>query len=305
MPERFAVQLREADQRLDKLLRQRFPALSFGQTQKLIRSGRVRVDGRRAKARDPVPAGAMVTLPYQGQDQGQETALPPAHAALAKLRLYGDDSLVAIDKPAGLAVQGGTLVKTHVAGLIAGTDLRLVHRLDRETSGLLLLGQGALNAKVLTRAFARQEVEKTYLAVVPRVDRQAGTLTFPLKKALVGGEGRRVIASPQTQGAQMAVTDFEVLGRSAAGVLLRLAPRTGRTHQLRVHCAQAFGGIFGDSKYGAAQDRASRLLLHAWRLQLAHPETGEALALEAALPPAYVQALETLRLSLPETWSPL
>ena len=187
MPERFEIQRNEADQRLDKLLRQHFPNLTFGQAQKLIRGGRVRVDGRRAKAADRIPAGAVLTLPYQGTIKGETPCAP----ALDKYKLYEDETLLALNKPAGLAVQGGSGVQTHVAGLIADTNLRLVHRLDRDTSGALLLGKGALAAKQLTRCFANQGVERRYLAVVMHADQGSGTLNLWLRKTLCGGEGRK------------------------------------------------------------------------------------------------------------------
>lgn len=312
MPERFEVRAQEADQRLDKLLRQRFPALSFGQTQKLIRGGRVRVDGRRSKAADRIERGAIVTLPFQGEPE----APPPQSASqIAAFKIYEDESLVALNKPAGLAVQGGSGVKTHVAAMIEQTDLRLVHRLDRETSGLLLLAQGALAAKHLTRAFANQEVQKSYLAVVATVPSDQGQLRLPLQKILVGGEGRMAIAPPdggrdgardgQGVRAQEAVTDFEVLDRRAAGVLIRLSPRTGRTHQLRVHSAHVFGGIYGDSKYGDSRDRAKLLMLHAWQARLSHPETSETLEIEAPPPDAFMAVLDRLEFKIPQQWKPI
>lgn len=297
MPERFEVGASEADQRLDKLLRQRFPALSFGQTQKLIRGGRVRVNGKRAKAADRIAKGALVTLPYQGEAQAPATQSQD----LGAFQIYEDGHLIALNKPAGLAVQGGSAVKTHIAGMLEGTELRLVHRLDRDTSGLLLLGKGALMAKLLTRAFAEQAVQKSYLALVPQAAKDQGTLTQPLKKILVGGEGRMAVAPD----GQEAVTDFQVLARSETAALLRLSPKTGRTHQLRVHCAEVFGGIFGDSKYGVAKERSRGLCLHAWRAELAHPETGEALALDAPLPSSFQQTLGRYDLELAEEWSPL
>ncbi len=298
MPERIEVRQREADQRLDKLLRQRFPNLSFGDTQRLIRKGRVRVNGKRAKAADRIARGALVTLPFQGVGA---TDRPPAGTALAALTIFDDDHLLAINKPAGLAVQGGSTVKAHVALMLAGTDLRLVHRLDRDTSGLLLLAHGALVARDLTRAFAAHEVTKTYLAVVPSCDPDQGRLTVPLVKWMQGGEGRMQIAAPDQPRALTAETDFRVLDRCADGVLLQLNPRTGRTHQLRVHCAHLCGGIFGDRKYGEAGAGADTLLLHAWQVCLPHPQDSQVLNLEAPPPPRFVAALDRLNLRNPQT----
>lgn len=294
MPERFEVKPKEADQRLDKLLRQRYPDLSFGATQKLIRGGRVRVNGKRAKAADRIDVGAIITLPFQGEQAGVK-----AHS-LAALSLYEDDTMLIINKPQGLAVQGGSNVQQHVAKMIEGTDLRLVHRLDRDTSGILVLAKGALNAKHLTRAFADQNVSKAYVALVPDVPKDAGTLSMPIGKVLVGGEGRMEVR-PDGQEAE---TEFSVLQRGTGGVLVKLTPKTGRTHQLRVHCAAVFGGIFGDTKYGDAKERAKSLRLHAWQIEIIQPDTGETISVEAPLPSAFEQELQRLDLSLPQIWSP-
>ncbi|MGB0717694.1 MAG: RluA family pseudouridine synthase [Alphaproteobacteria bacterium] len=302
MPERFEVRTKEAEQRLDKLIRQRFPALSFGQTQKLIRGGRVRVDGKRSKAADRVSLGAIVTLPYQG---GRRQVHQERLRLFDDIKLYQDAEMIVINKPAGLAVQGGSAVKHHIAKMIDGTDLKLVHRLDKDTSGVLILANGALTAKILTRNFADQTVEKKYLAVVPRVSRDEGTIKLPVVKLIVGGEGRMAIAQSQQASSQEAITNFEVLDRNSTGVLVQLSPKTGRTHQLRVHSAHVFGGIYGDTKYGSSKDHASTLLLHAWRVQLPHPSTEESLSLEAAPPDTFLAALRRLNLNLPQTWKPV
>ena len=295
MPERFEVRAGEAEQRLDKLLRQRFPDLGFTQTQKLIRGGRVRVNGKRAKAADRMTAGVIITLPFQ-----RTPATPRTHN-LTSLTLYEDKALLIVNKPQGLAVQGGSHVRQHMAQMIEATDLRLVHRLDRDTSGALVLAKGALSAKHLAQAFADQAIEKTYLALVPTALHDQGTLRLPLAKVLVGGEGRMQV---HPEG-QEAITNFKVLGRSSGGCLLKLTPQTGRTHQLRVHCAHRFGGIFGDLKYGQAKACADSLRLHAWQVALPHPETGEALRAEAPLPDVFSKDLKRLDLYLPKIWSPL
>ena len=275
----------------------------MAQRKKLIRAGRVRVDGKRAKAADRMGVGAQITLPYQGEQAGGQAGLH-SHG-LESLKIYEDSSLLAINKPQGLAVQGGSKVQSHIAKMIEGSDLRLVHRLDRDTSGVLILAKGALNAKHLTHAFSDQSVSKSYLALVPQAPKDRGTLNLPLGKILIGGEGRMAI-DPE---GQEAVTDFEVLGRSlmdkTGACLLKLQPRTGRTHQLRVHCAHVFGGIFGDTKYGEANMRASSLRLHAWQLSLNAPlDTGEVLHLKAPLPDAFIKDMQRLDLNLPDIWSP-
>ena len=304
MPERFEVTTKEADQRLDKLLRQHYPDLGFGDTQKLIRGGRVRVNGKRAKAAARIEAGAIITLPYQWTAEHKERTAERGGSPLDRLAVHQDETMMVINKPAGLAVQGGSAVATHVAEMIEGTDMRLVHRLDRDTSGLLVLSKGALNAKHLTQAFADHSVEKSYLALVPEAAQDEGRLDLPLKKILVGGEGMMAVAAGDEE-AQEAITEFRVLARAEDGTcLIQFSPKTGRTHQLRVHAAHMFGGILGDSKYGDAHHRAKSLRLHAWRLKLPHPDTMEMISLEAALPADFSGHLARLEIDLPQEWSP-
>jgi 23S rRNA pseudouridine955/2504/2580 synthase len=289
----------EAGVRLDRWFRRRWPHLNQGQIQKLIRSGQVRVDGARAKADDRLAGGAVVRVPpLPDAAPAGERAKPlnDRDVAYAKsLVLYQDDEVLVLNKPAGLAVQGGTKTLRHVDGLLSawGEGLerpRLVHRLDRETSGVLVLGKSPQAAARLAGAFARRRAEKTYWAIVAGFPKPGdGVLDLPLVKRGMGDRELMVAAEPKTPGAEPAQTEFVTIARAGPrAAWMALRPLTGRTHQLRAHMKEMGHPILGDPKYG---DEASRelsgelkLQLHARRLVLPHPTKGR-LILEAPLSP--------------------
>ncbi len=290
----------EADIRLDRWFRRHFPVLTQGTIQKLCRTGQIRVDGKRVDAATRLVPGQTVRIP----PLPASPAPPPAPAPLdpATLRelegmvVYMDDALIAMNKPHGLPVQGGPGIIRHLDGLMEGfrqgaaDKPRLVHRLDMDTSGLLLLARTPGVAAKLAAAFRSRHVEKTYWAVVAgRPSPQEGRLEAPLVKfgGLRGGE-RVAIAESGEEDSAHAITDYRTLdaaGRKLAW--LELKPLTGRTHQLRVHCVALGAPIVGDSKYGGETGRveglADKLHLHARALSLPHPYGGT-LQLEAELP---------------------
>ncbi len=290
----------EADIRLDRWFRRHFPVLTQGTIQKLCRTGQIRVDGKRVDAATRLVPGQTVRIP----PLPASPAPPPAPAPLdpATLRelegmvVYMDDALIAMNKPHGLPVQGGPGIIRHLDGLMEGfrqgaaDKPRLVHRLDMDTSGLLLLARTPGVAAKLAAAFRSRHVEKTYWAVVAgRPSPQEGRLEAPLVKfgGLRGGE-RVAIAELGEEDSAHAITDYRTLdaaGRKLAW--LELKPLTGRTHQLRVHCVALGAPIVGDSKYGGetgqVEGLADKLHLHARALSLPHPYGGT-LQLEAELP---------------------
>ena len=293
----------EAAMRLDRWLQRHCPGIGRAALHKLLRTGQVRVDGRRAAAGLRLAAGQQVRVPPQARHAPPPP--PPAHppaptaADVESLRarvLYRDDDLIAIDKPAGLAVQGGSGQRRHLDALAAALQFdapeppRLVHRLDKDTSGVLVLARHARAAAWLTGLFRTGRTAKTYWAVVVGVPRPAaGTVARALAKA--GGRGREKMVAADRDGLP-AETRYRTIARAdARAAWLELRPLTGRTHQLRVHCLELGTPIAGDGKYGgeraaleiAPGEAARRLLLHARELVIPLPPGGN-LRLRAPLP---------------------
>jgi len=285
--------------RLDRWFRRRWPHLNHIQIQKLTRSGQVRVNGARAKPETRLPAGAEIRvppLPDAPPDGRPAEGLSSRDAAFARsLVLYEDEEVLALNKPSGLAVQGGTKTLRHIDRLLSAwgegmSRPRLVHRLDRDTSGVLLLGKTPGAAARLAGAFAKRRAKKTYWAIVSGSPKPSeGLIQIPLMKTGVGDRELVVPADPKNPAADPADTEYVTLARAAhRATWLALRPLTGRTHQLRVHMLAIGHPILGDPKYAddASQvlSGALKLQLHARRLVIPHPSAG-ALILEAPLSP--------------------
>ena len=296
----------EADQRLDRWFKRRFPALGHGRLEKLLRTGQVRVDGKRAKASLRLTAGQAVRIP-----PGVDAVFPGAAARLTPKRrpvseadarfvrslvLHRDADVIVLNKPPGLAVQGGTSTPRHLDAMLdaltfdAAERPRLVHRLDRDTSGVLLLARNVRAAARLAEAFRAKSARKLYWALVAGVPRPSrGKIDMALAKH-GGPHGERV--GEDKEAGKRAITLYAVV--EAAGdraAWLVLWPLTGRTHQIRAHCAGALGTpIVGDAKYGGEAaalgggEISRGLHLHARSIEIAHP-SGGTLALKAPLPP--------------------
>ncbi|UYN96949.1 MAG: RluA family pseudouridine synthase [Enhydrobacter sp.] len=310
-----AVSHDEAGLRLDRWFHRHYPALSHGALRKLLRTGQVRLDGRRADAGDRVEPGQAVRLP-PGVTAAPAKPAPPRPAVsdrdaaeMRRLVVHRDDLVIALNKPPGLAVQGGSGTERHIDGMLDALRFaceerpRLVHRLDKDTSGLLLIARTAQAAKRLAESFRDRETEKLYWAVVvgvpPGVE---GTIDLPLAKR-PGARDRETMQVDHEQGLK-ALTRYRVLDRAGKrAALLALWPRTGRTHQLRVHCAEIGCPILGDRKYGgeeallSAVADARRLHLHARRLSLPHPSGTGRLEIEAELPTHFSRTVTALGLS--------
>lgn len=286
----------EADIRLDRWFKRHFPDVGHGHLQKLLRTGQVRVDGKRADASTRLAAGQAIRIPPLTAPTPSPDALPkpkPALSAAARREaealvdrvLYRDDDVIAIDKPAGLAVQGGTGTTKHLDAMLDSLRFgsperpRLVHRLDKDTSGVLLLARNAFAATRLAESFRGRDARKIYWAATVGVPRPfQGKIDLALAKE--GGPHGERVAANEEEG-KRALTYFSVLenlGKTAAFVALW--PRTGRTHQLRVHMAAIGTPILGDGKYGGAEaflpgaEVPKKLHLHARRLILPHPRGG-------------------------------
>lgn len=302
MVDTVTVRAEDGAGRLDRWFRRRYPTLGHGRLEKLLRTGQIRVDGKRAKAGDRVEPGQAIRVPPLPSADGQERPRPaprlrPNDAAmLQQAVLYRDGSAIVINKPAGLAVQGGTKAERHIDGMLDALCFdgderpRLVHRLDKDTSGVLLLARSAAAAAFFTRAFRDKRSRKIYWAVVAGVpDIRQGRIDLGLIKRNGAGGGERVHADDEK--GKHAVTYYRVLDHAGTrAAWLALMPVTGRTHQLRAHCAALGTPILGDGKYGggAAQLPGSagpqRLHLHARSLEIPSPGGGS-LKVTAPLPP--------------------
>ncbi len=304
----LTVDENSAGQRLDNFLFTRLKGVPKTYVYRIIRSGEVRVNKGRAQAQTRLAAGDTVRLPpvRTAPAAERENAAP----AREFQSLYEDEALIALDKPAGVAVHGGSGVSFGVieqlrAARPAARFLELVHRLDRETSGILLIAKKRSALTALQEQFRGREMGKTYLALVEGVwpankkvlDAPLARYLLPATGGAAEGERRVRVVAPDHPDAMRAVTLVKILahvemaGDPAGFSLLAVTIKTGRTHQIRVHLASAGHPIAGDDKYGDFErNRAlqkcglKRMFLHAWRLQFRHPASGEAMALQADLP---------------------
>ncbi|MEM7746172.1 MAG: RluA family pseudouridine synthase [Pseudomonadota bacterium] len=314
----------EAEQRLDRWLRRQLPELGQGRIEKLCRTGQVRVDGARAKASTRVGPGQVIRVPPVSDAaeappvrEERVPELPPG------LVIHQDHHVLALNKPHGLAVQGGSGLTDHLGQYMTAlrlgsdSDPRLVHRLDRDTSGVLVLGRTGKATTDLAAQFRDRRVAKTYIAVVAgKPEYREGTIRFGLVKAGGQGEERMQVVDPddvpRTRGAQTAISEYvvlEQLGQRLAVVALR--PVTGRTHQLRAHMAAIGCPIAGDGKYAGRSSEnlgdgwgaglgggiSRKLHLHALALRFRHPSGGREVTVRAPFPEHMAATWEAMSLS--------
>ena len=296
--ETITVTPADGESRLDRWFRRHYPSLNHGRLEKLLRTGQVRVDGKRAKSGDRVSPGQAIRVPPLDISSGEAASQSPLprpqdEAALRDYIIHRDDHAIVLNKPPGLAVQGGTDTTRHVDGLLDGLRFgsderpRLVHRLDKDTSGVLLIARSAAAAAFFTRAFREKTTRKTYWAIVAGLpELRRGKIDLALAKG-PGRGGERVRANDDGKDAVTYYTVIDSAGDRASW--LALLPLTGRTHQLRAHCAAIGTPILGDGKYGGATAHAlggaaaHRLHLHARALEIPHP-AGFTLKITAPLP---------------------
>lgn len=309
----------DADQRLDRWLRRQFPHIGQGRIEKMCRKGELRIDGARAKASTRLAQGQVVRIPpLPEREDVPETPKPMISDAdirmIQNCVIYRDDHVLALNKPAGLAVQGGSGQTRHVDGLAGalrfGADEapRLVHRIDKDTSGVLIMARSRAVAAGLTASFRHRETRKVYWAAVAGVPHpKSGEIKTGLVKAPghgARGEGEKMLCVhpreiDDTPGAKRAVTEYALIEAAAKrAAWMALSPITGRTHQLRAHMAELGHPIVGDGKYGGSgQDNpgdgwgaqlggevSRKLHLHARSLTLRHPVTRSRLHLTAPMP---------------------
>ncbi len=306
----LTVDAESAGQRLDNYLLRELKGVPKSHIYRIIRSGEVRINKGRASADTRVQAGDVLRVPpLRTSERAEEKLARPAPAREFPV-LFEDELLLAIDKPAGVAVHGGSGVSFGVIEQLRQARptarlLELVHRLDRETSGVLLVAKKRSALTALQQQFRDRETGKTYLALVDGAwPANKKVIDLPLHKYLAeagaGGPERRVkVVAQEDPDGMRAITLVKRLRAVGPDTLLEVTIKTGRTHQIRVHLAAGGHAILGDDKYGDFErNRAlqklglKRMFLHAWRLQLSHPTSGERLTLTAELPPDLEKFLE-------------
>jgi len=270
--------------RLDKYLCKKYD-ISFGVAQKVIREKKIKVNGVRVDAAyktqeaDQIEIFSDLTNRQHRIKQKPQISVKRMADFLANA-IFEDENLIAINKPSGLATQGGSGIEISVDDFISEKKWQLVHRLDKDTSGILLVAKNAKTAELLTAAFKNKTINKTYLALVCGIPKKsAGVINIPLRKKVLGKNEKM---RPDYDEGKEAITEFKVLEvyespsaslENGECTLLELKPLTGRTHQLRVHCKEMGHPILNDIKYGgkgvARKDICKRLCLHAYRIEIA------------------------------------
>ena len=291
----------EENIRLDRWFVRHYPGVTHGLLEKLLRKKSIRVDNKKAAANTRLSTGQIIRIPPM--DMSKPEALPkkitPEQASfIQKMVLYKDKDILILNKPAGLAVQGGTKTSKHIDGLLDGLKFdyderpRLVHRLDKETSGLLVIARTPKSAGFLSQLFQTKEIHKTYWALVAGLPHpEKGEIKAPLAQKQVGPRmDRRMV---DEKGCE-AISLYAVQDHLADKISwLQMSPLTGRTHQLRIHAAQALKTpILGDTRYGPKEgwdfNIPKKMYLHARAISL--PLSHKTLVVEAPLPEHFQEA---------------
>jgi len=306
--QKIIVDEADAGARLDRWFKRRFPHIPHGRVEKLLRTGQLRIDGKRVKGSVRIEAGQTVRvppLPEPGEKKPPRRVSDADVNFMRAMVIYEDNDLIALSKPAGLAVQGGTNTTRHIDGLLPalsykGTPPRLVHRLDKDTSGVLVVAKNAKSAAWLAKSFQNRRAQKVYWGITNGVPRPS---KGEVKGYLVKGEGHdgREIMMPArhgTEGAKHARTLYQCAGEAgkrAAFVVMQ--PLTGRKHQLRLHMKLLDTPLVGDPKYTTDREfpggLKDKLHLHAKSLTLPHPD-GSEIYLDAPLPTHMRNAFDLL-----------
>ena len=292
--------------RLNRWFLKYYPSLPLGRLQKLLRTKQIKVDGKKAETSLKLLEGQEIRIPPMDDTLTEEKTNSISKKDLEFIRslvIYKDKNIIVLNKPSGIAVQGGTKIEKHIDAMLEGlmfesTEIpKLVHRIDKDTSGLLVLARDRKNAEVLTKAFKDHNLQKIYMAIVRGCPKKSsGQINAPLEKI---GE-----KSVVTDAGKKAITNYEIkdsLGDKFA--LLELEPLTGRTHQIRAHLDYIGAPIVGDSKYfGSKRERfndiSDKLYLHAYKIDLSNIYKN--LKLKADLPNHFIEALKVLGLEYRE-----
>lgn len=293
----YEIEKPETNLRLDRWIKKKYPGISHVRIEKLLRTGQVRVDGKRVKSnlrlvegqKIRVPPSYVLTKLKSSLSLKKEPILTPQKREeyrefLNSIKLFEDDQIIAFNKPSGLAVQGGSQIKLHLDKMLPSLveegeeSPRLVHRLDKDTSGVLVVAKTAQAAAWIASAFYHKSTKKSYwAAVVGLPQKSEGVLDLPLSK-MPGRYGEMV--STDKEGGRDAITHYRIIDHVGKEITwLELTPITGRTHQIRAHCAYGLRTpILGDGKYGGSLaypfEKNDKLHLHAERISIPKPDGG-------------------------------
>ncbi|NSM56337.1 RluA family pseudouridine synthase [Wolbachia endosymbiont of Atemnus politus] len=300
------ISVEDNNVRLDRYIRRIFPGLRQSVIEKSLRKGLIRVDNYKARSSDRVSSEQIITIKYLDHTENTNSDRKHNEKLVNLLRdniLYEDEYILAINKPAGVVAQGGVKVNVSIGDLLdqirEGETFKIVHRLDRDTSGVIIFARNANVARYLMEEFKGRRVKKTYLALtsgIPSKDR--GVVDYPLAKKYVSGQEKVVIDKNSPQNA---TTRFSIIAKLEHNVAyVKLQPITGRTHQLRAHLAHINCPILGDGKYGGRKafvdGIANKIHLHSHSLSLKLP-SDKKITVTAPLPEHIKKSLEALHTS--------
>lgn len=261
--------------------------ISFSLVQKFLRQGSIFVDEKKTTSNIKIYTNQTVTLPdYTLRENSKHGKLTgdSKYIDLNKYIIYQDENIIAINKPSGLAVQGGSGISICVDDYAKHHNYKLVHRLDKDTSGILILAKSIDSARRLTDAFKTKLVEKTYVAIVEGIpDDTKGTINIGLVKKIFSGV-EKIVAD---KDGAIAITNYKIIKNLPNNLfLLELSPLTGRKHQLRVHCSYIGSPIVGDTKYGKKDSayKGKKLFLHACKIELSSKIFGKKIYIKAEIP---------------------
>ncbi|OQA89506.1 MAG: Ribosomal large subunit pseudouridine synthase D [Elusimicrobia bacterium ADurb.Bin231] len=279
--------------RLDRFLKEKYPDYSRGYFQRLIKNGFVNINDKYAESGHKLRCGDCVNIQFTAKEQ---TMLP---SDIPLNIIYEDDSIIAINKQPNLVVHpaGSHKNDTLVNGLIHYWNQRLfpflVHRLDKDTSGIIIAAKDEKSKEILSKQFQNRTVKKKYIALVDGVIKEkSGVIEAPLGRS--SARNRKIIIGPMSKKA--AETLFSVKKRSGTNTLLEVTPLTGRTHQIRVHMAFIGHPITGDAEYGKKSEIVSRQMLHAYEISFMHPGSGKRVTYKAPLPEDFQEVLRKMDL---------
>ena len=295
------IKVKEADDgmRLNRWFLKYYPGLSLGRFQKLVRTKQIKVNGAKVEANTRLEAGFEVRVPPLDNEKKEQVYVGVSQSDtkfIESIVIYKDEKIIVLNKPSGLAVQGGTNTERHIDGMLEA--LKLVHRIDKDTSGVLVLARDRKTADMLTKAFREHNLKKTYLALARGVtSKMVGEIKAPLDKI----DGRVQVI----EGGKHSVTEYEILDTVGDRFsLVKASPLTGRTHQIRAHLEYMNMPILGDEKYfGKIREKnslfAKKLHLHAYQIDLSSVY-GRKMIIKANLPEYFRESINALGLNFKE-----